>query len=56
MNPVALQKEIEIYPDVKVIVVAHLYGTPGKIAESKKRATAHGAVIVEDTAEFLGPT
>ena len=28
MDPVALAKAFEIYPDVKVIVVAHLYGTP----------------------------
>lgn len=56
MDPVALKKAFEIYPDVKVIVVAHLYGTPGKIDEIKKIATAHGAVIVEDAAESLGAT
>lgn len=56
MDPVALEKAFEIYPNVKVIVVAHLYGTPGKIDEIKKIATAHGAVIVEDAAESLGAT
>ena len=56
MDPVALEKAFEIYPDVKVIVAAHLYGTPGKIDEIKKIATAHGAVIVEDAAESLGAT
>lgn len=56
MDPVALEKAFEIYPDVKVIVVAHLYGTPGKIDEIKKIATAHRAVIVEDAAESLGAT
>lgn len=56
MDPVALEKAFEIYPDVKVIVVAHLYGTPGKIDDIKKIATAHGAVIVEDAAESLGAT
>ena len=56
MNPVALEKAFEIYPDVKVIVVAHLYGTPGKIDDIKKIATTHGAVIVEDAAESLGAT
>lgn len=56
MDPVALEKAFEIYPDVKVIVVAHLYGTPGKIDEIKKIATAYGAVIVEDAAESLGAT
>lgn len=48
MDPVALEKAFEIYPDVKVIVVAHLYGTPGKIDEIKAIAAKHGAVIVED--------
>ena len=56
MDPMALEKAFEIYPDVKVIVVAHLYGTPGKIDEIKKIATTHGAVIVEDAAESLGAT
>ena len=53
MDPVAPEKAFEIYPDVKVIVVAHLYGTPGKIDEIKKTATAHGAVIIEDADESL---
>lgn len=56
MDPVALEKAFEIYPEVKVIVLAHLYGTPGKIDEIKKIAEAHGAVIVEDAAESLGAT
>ena len=33
MDPVALKKAFEIYPDVKLVVIAHLYGTPGKIDE-----------------------
>lgn len=56
MDPEALEKAFEIYPDVKVIVVAHLYGTPGKIDEIRAIAAAHGAVIVEDAAESLGAT
>ena len=56
MDPVALEKAFEIYPDVKVIVIAHLYGTPGKIDELRAVADAHGAVIVEDAAESLGAT
>ncbi len=54
MDPVALEKAFEIYPDVKLIVVAHLYGTPGKMEEIKRIAEAHGALIVEDAAESLG--
>lgn len=56
MDPVVLEKAFEIYPDVKVIVVAHLYGTPGKIDEIKAIAAKYGAVIVEDAAESLGAT
>ncbi len=54
MDPVALEKAFELYPDVKLIVIAHLYGTPGKIDEIKRIADAHGALIVEDAAESLG--
>lgn len=56
MAPVALEKAFQIYPDVKVIVVAHLYGTPGKLDEIRTIATAHGAAIIEDAAESLGAT
>lgn len=56
MDPVALEKAFEIYPDVKVVVIAHLYGTPGKIDEIKAICNKHGAVIVEDAAESLGAT
>lgn len=56
MDPVALEKAFEIYPDVKVVVIAHLYGTPGKIDEIKSVCDKHGAVIVEDAAESLGAT
>ncbi len=51
MDPAALEKAFELYPDVKLIVVAHLYGTPGKIDEIRKIADRHGALIVEDAAE-----
>lgn len=54
MDPIALEKAFEIYPDVKIIVVAHLYGTPGNIDEIKKIADNHGALIIEDAAESLG--
>ena len=54
MDPVALEKAFALYPDVKVVVVAHLYGTPGKIEEIKAVADKHGAKIIEDAAESLG--
>ena len=56
MDPVALEKAFEIYPEVKVVVVAHLYGTPGKIDEIREVCKKYGAVIIEDAAESLGAT
>lgn len=56
MDPVALEKAFEIYPEVKVVVVAHLYGTPGKMDEIKAICNRQGAVIVEDAAESFGAT
>lgn len=56
MDPVALEKAFELYPEVKVVVVAHLYGTPGKIDEIKAICDKHGAIIIEDAAESLGAT
>ena len=56
MDPVALEKAFELYPDVRLIVVAHLYGTPWKIDEIRAVADAHNALIVEDAAESLGAT
>ncbi len=56
MDPVALENAFAIYPDVKLVVVAHLYGTPGKIDEIKAVCDKHGALIVEDAAESFGAT
>lgn len=56
MDPVALEKAFALYPDVKVVVVAHLYGTPGKIDEIKEICNRHHACIIEDAAESLGAT
>ncbi|MCC8150085.1 MAG: DegT/DnrJ/EryC1/StrS family aminotransferase, partial [Lachnospiraceae bacterium] len=56
MDPAALEKAFELYPDAKVVVVAHLYGTPGKIDEIKAICDRHGAALVEDAAESLGAT
>ena len=56
MDPIALEKAFEMYPEVKLIVVAHLYGTPSKIDEIKEIADRHSALIIEDAAESLGAT
>ena len=54
MDPEALEKAFEIYPEAKLVVLAHLYGTPGKIEELRAICEKHGALIVEDAAESLG--
>ena len=56
MSPKALEKAFEIYPEVKLLVIAHLYGTPGKADEIRAICDKHGALIVEDAAESLGAT
>lgn len=56
MDPRALERAFEQHPDVKVVVVVHLYGTPCKMDEIKAIADKYGAVIVEDAAESLGAT
>lgn len=54
MDPSALEKAFELYPQVKTVVIAHLYGTPGKIDQIRNICREHGAVLIEDAAESLG--
>ena len=54
MDPAALERAFELYPEVKLIVLAHLFGVPGRMDEIRAVADRHGALIVEDAAESLG--
>jgi len=56
MDPVALEKAFKLYPDVKIVVVANLYGTPAKLDEIKNICDKYNAVLIEDAAESLGAT
>ena len=56
MDPAALEKAFEKYPDVKAVVAAHLYGTPAKLDELLAVCKAHNAILIEDAAESLGAT
>lgn len=56
MDPGALEHAFERYPDVRVVVLAHLYGTPSKLEQIMKICDAHGAILIEDAAESLGAT
>ena len=54
MDPKALEKAFELYPDVRIVVIAHLYGTPANMKEIRAICDKHNALIVEDAAESLG--
>ena len=54
MDPCSLDRAFELYPETHLIVLAHLYGTPGKMEEIISIAKKHNALIVEDAAESLG--
>lgn len=54
MDPEALKKAFEIYPEVKLVVLVNLYGTPAKLDEIRNICDVHGAILIEDAAESLG--
>ena len=54
MDPAALERGFEMFPEAKLVVLAHLYGTPGRFEEIRAICRRHGALIVEDAAESLG--
>lgn len=54
MDPVALEKAFEIYPEVRLVVLVHLYGTPAKVDEIREICRRHNALIIEDAAESFG--
>lgn len=56
MDPVALEKAFELYPDVKLVVYAELYGFPGRVDVIKEICHRHGAILIEDAAEAMGAT
>ena len=56
MDPRALERAFEKYPECKCVIAANLYGTPAKLDELAEICEAHGAVLIEDAAESLGAT
>ena len=56
MDPLALEKAFEMYPDVKLVVAAELYGFPGRMDQIKRICEKHGALLIEDAAEAMGAT
>ena len=53
MDPAALRRAFEKYPDTKAVMLAHLYGTPAKMDEIRDICSQYGAVLIEDAAEAL---
>lgn len=56
MDPKALEKAFEKYPDTRVVVLVHLYGVPAKMDEILGVCEKHGAILIEDAAEALSAT
>lgn len=54
MDPKALEKAFEKYPNPKAVIVVHLYGTPAKMDEIIKICKKHNVPLIEDAAESLG--
>ena len=53
MDPAALEKAFEKYPDCRVVIVVNLYGTPAKLTELREICDRHNAILIEDAAESL---
>jgi len=56
MDPVALRAAFQKYPQAKVVMLAHLYGTPAKMDEILEICKKHNAILIEDAAEALSAT
>ena len=56
MDAVALEKAFEIYPEVKLVVIANLYGFTGDLQSLIDVSHKHGALVIEDAAESFGAT
>ena len=56
MDPAALEQAFKLYPDTRVVMLVHLYGTPAKVDEILAICKKHHAILIEDAAESLGAT
>ncbi|MBR6469184.1 MAG: aminotransferase class I/II-fold pyridoxal phosphate-dependent enzyme, partial [Lachnospiraceae bacterium] len=54
MDPKALEKAFEKYPQCRVVMAVNLYGTPSKLDEIRAICDEHDAILIEDAAESLG--
>lgn len=56
MDPDCLKEAFKKYPNTKVVVLAHLYGTPAKMDEILAICKEYNAILIEDAAEALSAT
>ena len=56
MDPIALERAFEKYPNPKAVIVVHLYGTSAKLDEIMEICARHQVTLIEDAAESLGST
>lgn len=54
MSPKALEEGFEKYPEVKAVIVVHLYGLSADMDNIVELCTKHNVVLIEDAAESLG--
>ncbi len=54
MDPVALEKAFDKYPQCRAVIAVNLYGTPARLKEIREICSRHNAVMIEDAAESLG--
>ena len=56
MDPEALRRAFEKYPNPKAVIVVHLYGNPAKLQEIMEICREHQVPLIEDAAESLSST
>ena len=56
MDPKALEEAFEKYPEVKAVIVVHLYGLSADMDKIVELCKKHNVVLIEDAAESLGTT
>ena len=56
MSPKALEKAFEKYPQVKAVIIVHLYGLSADMDKIVELCKKHKVVLIEDAAESLGTT
>lgn len=54
MSPKHLEEAFKKYPNVKAVIVVHLYGTPANMDKIVELCNKHNVTLIEDAAESLG--